>query len=135
MSTPTLTIPTPHLTLSPLSSTNPSNISFVHTLNNSPEMLHINSTLLDAPVETMSLAVCQDFVEKGEKMMQRNGYGRYLISLKKDDEDEEPVGIVSMMLERFPGAPTVPDIGFAILAEFYGRGYATEAARSVLECV
>ncbi|KAF2823135.1 hypothetical protein CC86DRAFT_385270 [Ophiobolus disseminans] len=123
---PTFSIPTSRLLISHILPKNPAHVTFVHTLNNSPEMLLINQKLPTATppaqefVEQMSMAVAQTFLDKGAETMERIGFGRYLISLKNSNE---PIGIVSMQLARHPGAPTIPDIGFAILAEYYGRGY------------
>ena len=45
----------------------------------------------------------------------------------------QPVGVVTMQLARFPGAPSIPDPGFGLLKRHFGKGYATEAARALVE--
>lgn len=54
------------------------------------------------------------------------GYGMYLVQLK---ESGQPIGVCGLVRRDFlPG----PDLGFALLPDFVGRGYATEAARAVM---
>lgn len=61
----------------------------------------------------------------------RHGHGQYLVSLK---ETSKPVGIVSLMKGDSPEESySVPDVGFAMLPEVSGQGYATEAARKLLD--
>lgn len=45
----------------------------------------------------------------------------------------QPIGVVTMQLARFPGAPSIPDPGFGLLKRYFGKGYATEAARGLVE--
>lgn len=55
------------------------------------------------------------------------GYGMYLVQLKTSGQ---PIGVCGLVRRDFlPG----PDLGFALLPEFVGRGYASEAAHAVLE--
>lgn len=58
---------------------------------------------------------------------EKNGFGLYLAELKHTGE---AVGICGFV--RRDSLP-VPDIGFAFLRKFHGRGYATEAARAALK--
>ncbi|KAF2134679.1 hypothetical protein P153DRAFT_362424 [Dothidotthia symphoricarpi CBS 119687] len=84
-------------------------------------------------------AILKNDLEKVSK----TGYGRYAISLKPSiasgdqnldcSHDGVLVGLVSMQLNRFPGAPNIPDIGFGLLNRNYGKGYATEAAQGLLK--
>jgi len=55
------------------------------------------------------------------------GYGPYRVALKSDDR---PVGICGVF--RRDGLDE-PDIGYALLPEFYGQGYMIEAASRVLD--
>ncbi|KAK0464001.1 GNAT domain-containing protein [Desarmillaria tabescens] len=60
-----------------------------------------------------------------------HGHGQYLVSLK---ETSKHVGIVSLMKGDSPEQSyPVPDVGFAMLPEVSGQGYATEAARKLLD--
>jgi RimJ/RimL family protein N-acetyltransferase len=64
-----------------------------------------------------------------------NKYGMFLVSLKEGENTSlSPIGTVSLM----KGAPPdlhflAPDIGFAVLPEHSGKGYAAEAAKGLLE--
>jgi RimJ/RimL family protein N-acetyltransferase len=58
-------------------------------------------------------------------VQRRFGYGQFLVSLR---ETATPIGTVSLMRGDF----ACPDIGYAILGEYNGRGYATEAARGLI---
>jgi RimJ/RimL family protein N-acetyltransferase len=54
------------------------------------------------------------------------GFGMYLTELK---EEKTPIGLCGLVRRGYlPG----PDIGFAYLPEFWGRGYAFEAAAAVM---
>lgn len=55
------------------------------------------------------------------------GYGPYLLTVKPDGE---PIGICGLF--RREGLPD-PDIGFALLPGYRGKGYAREAADAVIE--
>ena len=70
----------------------------------------------------------------------RNGYGNYLILLKPGEGESDasrkdlsfqeraanctPVGTVSLLRETY----TAPDLGFAVIPEYWRRGIATEAS-------
>ena len=64
-----------------------------------------------------------------------NQHGMFLVSLKnKEILPATPIGTVSLMKGSPPDLHyTAPDIGFAILPEHSGKGYAVEAAKGVLE--
>jgi RimJ/RimL family protein N-acetyltransferase len=57
----------------------------------------------------------------------RNGFGLWLTALRETDE---PVGICGLV--KRDGLEDT-DIGYAFLPAFWGRGYAVEAARAVLD--
>lgn len=57
---------------------------------------------------------------------QRNGFGLYLVELK---ESKKPIGMCGLV--KRDSLPHV-DLGFAFLPEFWGKGYAAEAAAVVL---
>jgi RimJ/RimL family protein N-acetyltransferase len=55
------------------------------------------------------------------------GYGMYVVEL---NATEQPIGVCGLVKRDFlPG----PDLGFALLPEFAGCGYASEAGRAVLD--
>jgi RimJ/RimL family protein N-acetyltransferase len=137
-------IATPRLALSYLNPANERQCDFVHELNNSPEMLVVNKSLSSAFTDRET---SRKFIEQGSASLAKIGYGRYLVSRKPEQlhqndahipfsdiiNTHDLIGIVSMQLARFPGAPTVPDVGFAILARYYGKGYATEAVQGLMK--
>jgi RimJ/RimL family protein N-acetyltransferase len=60
-------------------------------------------------------------------MYERLGFGLYLAELK---EEGVPIGICGLVKRDFLADV---DIGFAFLPEFWGQGYASEAASAVME--
>jgi RimJ/RimL family protein N-acetyltransferase len=60
-------------------------------------------------------------------MYDRLGFGLYLAELK---EEGVPIGICGLVKRDFLADV---DIGFAFLPEFWGQGYASEAASAVME--
>ncbi len=56
----------------------------------------------------------------------KNGFGLYLVELK---DQSIPIGLCGILKRDEKNAP---DIGFALLPEFYRMGYTLEAAESVL---
>jgi len=58
---------------------------------------------------------------------ERNGFGLYLVELR---ESHAPIGMCGLIKrEELPE----PDIGFAFLPDFWGKGFAFEAAAAVLQ--
>ncbi|HUN25127.1 MAG TPA: GNAT family N-acetyltransferase [Steroidobacteraceae bacterium] len=55
-----------------------------------------------------------------------SGYGMYVVELKSR---EIPIGICGLVKRDYLSAP---DLGFALLPEYVGQGFATEAARCVM---
>ncbi|CAI7572813.1 unnamed protein product [Penicillium pancosmium] len=64
-----------------------------------------------------------------------NKYGMFLVSLKEGENTTlSPIGTVSLMKGASPDPHFLaPDIGFAVLPEHSGKGYAAEAAKGLLE--
>ena len=54
------------------------------------------------------------------------GYGLYVVELKSAGI---PIGLCGLVRREFLSAP---DLGFALLPEYVGQGYASEAARGVM---
>ena len=71
----------------------------------------------------------EDAIEYIKKIQKTKDLTYWVVRLKSDDT---PIGIISFLkrsyLENF-------DIGFAFLPEFFGRGFAYEAAKEVLSIV
>lgn len=55
-----------------------------------------------------------------------HGYGMYAVQLKSTTE---PIGICGLVKRQFLSAP---DLGFALLPDYVGRGFASEAARGLM---
>lgn len=79
-------------------------------------------------------------------MLERNGYGPWLVSLKPADGAEgdretmsaklaqaTPIGTVTMMRGAEPDCYTVPDIGFVTHPNYMRRGYTKEACLAAME--
>ena len=61
------------------------------------------------------------------KQYQENGFGLYLVSLS---EEEKSIGICGLIKRDY--LENV-DIGYGFLPDFFGHGYAFEAAKSILQ--
>ncbi len=77
-----------------------------------------------------SLDDARRYIEDGPRTLYReHGYGLWRISRL---DDPTPIGLCGLV--RRDSLPA-PDLGYAFLPEFWGRGYAREAARATLEFV
>ena len=96
---------------------------FILTLLNEPSFLRY---IGDKQVR--SLADAAGYILNGPvASYERNGFGLYLVELK---ESYTPIGMCGFLKrDELPD----PDIGFAFLPEFWGKGFAFEAAAAVLE--
>jgi RimJ/RimL family protein N-acetyltransferase len=152
---PTFRIPTPRLSLWYLDPSSDSHMSFLCTVSNSPESIAVAQLAgIPPPKEPMTIASARaSLVARTEKLAE-TGSGRYIISLnpnpnfspnsspnpgsgdekREDVEGREFIGYVSMQLQRYPHlpCPTIPDLGFVLLAKYYGKGYATEACEALM---
>lgn len=117
-------------------------MSFLAELQNSPEVIAVGALSgMPAPDKPLTIAdVRASLIGRTEKLA-RTGSGRYIISLNNkagsdaESTEREYVGYVSMGLERFPGlsCPTIPDLGFVLLAKYYGKGFANEACEALMQ--
>jgi RimJ/RimL family protein N-acetyltransferase len=74
-----------------------------------------------------SLADARQYIARGPvDSYRRHGFGLYLASLR---EDGTPIGICGLV--KRDALPDV-DLGFAFLANYWSKGYASEAAAAVL---
>ena len=74
-----------------------------------------------------SVADARAYIQKGPlDSYHRHGFGLYLTSLR----DGTPIGICGLVKRD-----TLPDVdvGFAFLAEYWSKGYASESAGAILE--
>lgn len=100
----------------------PGDAEFILRLLNEPSWLRF---IGDRGVRT--LAEARAYILKGPvEMYSRLGFGLYLVELK---EEGSPIGICGLI--KRDSLEDV-DIGFAFLPEYWGRGYAYEAASAVM---
>lgn len=96
--------------------------AFILVLVNDPSWLR---NIGDRGVRTLDDA--RDYLRKGPiDMYARHGFGLYAIELKSGGG---PLGICGLI--RRPTLPDV-DIGYALLPQFVGQGYALEAAQATV---
>lgn len=113
------TVSTPRLTLRELT---PADAPFIRVLLNDPDFIRF---VADRGVRTEDDAV--RYIELGPRAMYaRHGMGLMLVALREEDV---PVGICGLL--RRDGLDA-PDLGFAFLPEYRGKGYAAEAAAATL---
>lgn len=96
---------------------------FILTLLNQPSFLRF---IGDKKVRTVDDA--RRYITTGPiESYQRHGFGLYLVELK---DGKVPIGMCGVLKrESLPD----PDLGFAFLPEYWGQGYAFEAASAVLK--
>lgn len=96
--------------------------AFIFRLVNEPSWLRF---IGDKGVKTLDDA--RDYIRTGPiASYERFGFGLYLVELKGSGR---PIGMCGL-LKR--GALEHPDLGFALLPEFWGQGYASESAAAVM---
>jgi RimJ/RimL family protein N-acetyltransferase len=97
--------------------------AFILRLVNEPSWLRF---IGDRGIRTLDEAC--DYILRGPvESYQRLGFGLYLTELKGD---ETPIGICGLIKRE---SLKDVDIGFAFLPEFWGRGYAYEAAAAMMD--
>jgi RimJ/RimL family protein N-acetyltransferase len=95
---------------------------FIHQLLNTPSWLQF---IGDRNIRT--LVDAENYLVNGPlKSYREHGFGPWLVSL---GEDETPIGICGLFKREYLNSP---DLGFAFLPEFEGRGYAAEAVAEIL---
>ncbi|KAJ5777433.1 hypothetical protein N7520_000679 [Penicillium odoratum] len=126
------TIRTPRLRIIPFDPTNETHCKFLPHLWNTD--LCIRSC---GPTSVVDPESASEFIRNRILAdYARNKHGIFLVLLQHDTGllPPTPIGTVSLM----KGAPPnrhylAPDIGYAIIPEMNGRGYATEAAKGLME--
>jgi RimJ/RimL family protein N-acetyltransferase len=126
-------VTTPRLYLSYLDPESPKHCSLIADLYNSPLFIASEGkTGIDTPEKAKAYIQRRYLAE-----YKRNGYGAYLISLKPSPtasiEESKTIGTVSLTKGDAPESFPHPDLGFAVLPEQNGKGYATEAAIYLLK--
>ncbi|KAJ5561483.1 Acyl-CoA N-acyltransferase [Penicillium sp. DV-2018c] len=130
---PTFSIPTERLYISYFLPDSPEHCAFLVKLWNTEEFIKTSGrTGIDTPEKASNFLrnrVHADYA--------RNNYGIFLVSRKPNENaalpESTPIGTVSLMKGDSPDSYLAPDIGYAILPEETGKGYATEAAVALLE--
>jgi RimJ/RimL family protein N-acetyltransferase len=97
--------------------------AFILQLLNEPGWLEY---IGDKGVRTMEDAI--HYINSGPRAMyEREGFGLFLVEWKKN---QSPIGLCGLIKRH--GLDDV-DIGYALLADFHGQGFAFEAALGTLE--
>jgi ribosomal-protein-alanine N-acetyltransferase len=101
----------------------PRDTGFILELLNSPGWL---TYIGDRQIKTSAAAL--NYIEQGPNASFReHGFGLFLV---KDKVSGASMGLCGLI--KRPELP-VPDLGFAFLTDFQGRGFATEAAAAVID--
>jgi RimJ/RimL family protein N-acetyltransferase len=132
---PNFIIPTSRLNISYLFANSPTHCNFIVKLWNTEDFIQsCGKTGLDSPEK-----VSRFLQDRVYASYARNGYGLFLVSLKPEADSGlgvgKLIGTVSLMKGEPPNGYALPDVGFAILPEEAGKGYATEAGKAVIEWV
>jgi RimJ/RimL family protein N-acetyltransferase len=144
MTDPNSHIITPRLYLSYFVASNDAHCDFLVNLYNTPEFI---ASIGGSPTSITTTAAARQYIEgRFQAEHSRNGYGTYLVSLKPDSPAMSssasfaemlkgcmPIGTVSLTRGVAADAYKATDIGFAIIPELNGKGYATEAARALID--
>uniref|UniRef100_UPI0040477E4A GNAT family N-acetyltransferase n=1 Tax=Roseivirga sp. TaxID=1964215 RepID=UPI0040477E4A len=102
---------------------NADDIEFIYALLNSPNWLRF---IGDRGIRSLDDAL--EYIESAMiKSYRENGYGLYKLVLKAD---QKPIGLCGLLKRPVFDHP---DIGFAVLPEYEGKGLVYEAAKAVLE--
>jgi RimJ/RimL family protein N-acetyltransferase len=96
--------------------------AFVMQLLNTPSWLHF---IGDRHITTLTNAE-EYILHRFQKGYAENGYGAWLVQLK---DTNAPVGLCGLFQRDYLEHP---DIGFAFLPEFEGKGYAYEATAATI---
>jgi len=119
MNTRTQVLATPRLTLREAAL---SDSSFVRALLNDPAWLE---NIGDRGVR--SDADAEQYIRNNIwRPYQTSGYGMYVVQLRSSSL---PIGMCGLVKRDFLSAP---DLGFALLPDYVGQGYASEAAHAVV---
>lgn len=127
MTDPTWRLETPRLFISHFLPSNDKHASFLLKLYNTPLFIAAEG---NTGVDTLEKA--HKVLSAYDARQAKYGFGQYIVWLKSPSsaayKDATPIGNVSLMIGHY----TVPDVGFAIMPEENGKGYATEAGREII---
>ena len=94
-------------------------LDFIAALLSDPEVMRFYPRVL-------SREEAQGWIERQRQRYAAHGHGLWLI---QDRQTGEPVGQVGLLRQRVDGREE-PEVGYLLHRPFWGRGYATEAARA-----
>lgn len=79
----------------------------------------------------LNLKECQNFIVKANDHIAKHGFGLWAVEVK---ETSEMIGFVGLNIPEFEShfTPCV-EVGWRLASQAWGKGYATEAAKAVLE--
>ena len=99
--------------------------AFILRLVNEPSwLLHIG----DRGIRTLEAA--RDYIETGPRAMYRqHGFGLFLVELKEEGGAGTAIGLCGLLRRE---TLVDVDVGFALLPEFWGQGYAVESVSAVV---
>ncbi|WP_350559626.1 GNAT family N-acetyltransferase [Psychrobacter sp. CAL346-MNA-CIBAN-0220] len=106
----------------------PSDFAIFADMNADPEVMRYFPKLLSATVSDIIANKCQQLIED-------NGWGFWAVSLKEDSEKSDAfIGFVGLNQTHaaLHFAPCV-EIAWRLRKDYWGQGYATEAARASLK--
>jgi RimJ/RimL family protein N-acetyltransferase len=119
--------------LIPVSPENVTHCNFIVTLYNNPLMLATDGKSSITTAEKAKAYIQRRFMAE----YARNGYGTYLVRLKHTANasaaESELIGTVSLSRGDNEDSYKIPDLGYAIMPEHGGKGYATESSRLVMK--
>ncbi|RAL08864.1 GNAT family N-acetyltransferase [Aspergillus homomorphus CBS 101889] len=125
---------TPRLHISLLNPTNPLHSHFLHHLWTTPDY-----TTSCGPSAIQTPEDATTFLKtRIQALYTSSDYKRgfFLLSLKPHPtatlSESVPIGTMSLMQGAPPDGYTLPDIGYCVLPEHSGRGYATEAGKALV---
>ncbi|KAJ5370364.1 uncharacterized protein N7496_006456 [Penicillium cataractarum] len=127
---PGFAIATPRLQIHPFDPDNSSHCEFLVKLWNTDDFINSSGrTGIDTTEKAAAFIrrrVLADYA--------RNRHGQFLVSLVEATHPPKLIGCVSLMKGSPPGPHYLaPDVGYTILPEDIGKGYATEASKGLLE--
>jgi RimJ/RimL family protein N-acetyltransferase len=141
---PSFHITSSRLHLSYLDPSDDAHMECVLRMNKSPKVMAMIAILeaqgAKVPPQPQTIEEVRLAWEPSAERLAKTGCGRYIISLRQSDlpftegAEREYIGTVSIQLKRYPtiSCPTIPDIGFVLRPEYYGKGYASEACEALM---
>lgn len=148
------TIITPRLIITRFDAAKDAHCAFLVALYNTPAFI---ASVGGKPTSITSIPAARALISgRFEQEFQRNGWGYFLILLRRgsegaeDDDDIEldactPIGSITLLRGVEPNCYAAPDLGFALLSpssapsslfpsteDYTGKGYATEASDALL---